>query len=158
MVNSNQAPGVWHDGIAIVRIIVGVMVIFHGWQVFEKNDMQGFADLLVGMSMPYPEAVPYAGKLIEILCGLLLLLGLFTRLATALLFLAFIFITFVMGEGKIFSDNELPFLFALVSLLFFFTGSGRLSIDFVLFANRKEDKKDNSVSISKRFGRYVTKN
>ena len=41
MVNSNQAPGVWHDGIAIVRIIVGVMVIFHGWQVFEENEMQG---------------------------------------------------------------------------------------------------------------------
>ena len=84
MVNSNQAPGLWHDGIAIVRIVVGVMLIFHGWQIFEEQDMQGFADLFVGMSMPYPDAIPYVGKVIEILGGLLLLLGLFTRLATAL--------------------------------------------------------------------------
>jgi uncharacterized membrane protein YphA (DoxX/SURF4 family) len=158
MVNSNQAPGLWHDGIAIVRIVVGVMLIFHGWQIFEEQDMQGFADLFVGMSMPYPDAIPYVGKVIEILGGLLLLLGLFTRLATALLFVLFILITFVVGEGKIFTDNQLPFLFALVCLLFFFTGSGRLSIDYVLFANRKEDKKDSTVAVSKQFGRYVSKN
>ena len=158
MVNSNQAPALWHDGIAIVRIVVGVMLIFHGWQVFEKQDMQGFADLFVGMSIPYPQAIPYVGKVIEILGGLLLLLGLFTRLATALLFVLFMFITFVIGEGKIFTDNQLPFLFALVSLLFFFTGSGRLSIDYVIFANKKEDKKDSSASVSKQFGRYVSKN
>lgn len=158
MVKPTQLPGVWHDGIAIVRIVVGVMLIFHGWQVFQEHEMQGFRDLLVGMSMPFPEAMPYVGKLIEIGCGMLLILGLFTRLATALLFMTFIFITFIMGEGRIFSDDELPFLFALVSLLFFFTGSGRLSIDFVLFANRKEDKKDGGAAVSKQFGRYVTKN
>jgi putative oxidoreductase len=158
MANPTQLPGVWHDGIAIVRIVVGVMLVVHGWQVFQQHEMQDFGDLLLRMSMPFPEAMPYAGKLIEIGCGLLLILGLLTRLATALLFITFIFITFIMGEGRIFSDNELPFLFALVSLLFFFTGSGRLSIDFVLFANRKEDKKDAAAAVSKQFGRYVTKN
>ena len=158
MVNPTQLPGVWHDGIAIVRIVVGIMLISHGWQVFEEQEMQGFRDLLVGMSMPFPDAMPYVGKLIEIGCGMLLILGLFTRVATAVLFMTFMFITFVMGEGKIFSENQLPFLFALVSLLFFFTGSGRLSIDFVLFANRKEEKKDGASAVSKQFGRYVTKN
>lgn len=158
MSNPTQLPGVWHDGIAIVRIVVGIMLIFHGWQVFQAHEMEDLRDLLVGMSMPFPAAMPYAGKLIEIGCGVLLILGLFTRVATALLFITFMFITFVVGEGKIFSDNELPFLFALVSLLFFFTGSGRLSIDFVLFANRKEDKKDGAAAVSKQFGRYVTKN
>ena len=158
MVNHTQLPGVWHDGIAIVRIVVGIMLIVHGWQLFEEQEMQGFRDLLVGMSIPFPEVMPYVGKLIEIGCGMLLILGLFTRVATALLFITFMFITFVMGEGRIFSENQLPFLFALVSLLFFFTGSGRLSVDFVLFANRKEDKKDGGAAVSKQFGRYVTKN
>jgi hypothetical protein len=62
-----------------------------------------------------------------------------------------------MGEGKIFSDNQHPFLLSLLSLMFFFTGAGRLSIDYILFINRKEDKKDSSMSVSKRFGRYVSK-
>ena len=67
MVNlNNQSPGVWYDGIAIVRIAVGVMLIFHGWQVFETGDMNGFADLLFNMSIPFPEAMAYTGKLVEL--------------------------------------------------------------------------------------------
>jgi uncharacterized membrane protein YphA (DoxX/SURF4 family) len=157
MINPNQSPGVWYDGIAIVRIMVGVMLIFHGWQLFETHDMTVFSDLLFNMSIPFPEAMAYTGKLIELLGGFFLILGLFTRVMTALLFLTFMFITFGLGEGKIFADNQLPFLFALISLVFFFTGAGRLSIDFILFMNRKEDNNDSGISVSKRFGRYVSK-
>lgn len=157
MVNLNQSPGVWYDGIAIVRIMVGIMLIFHGWQLFESHDMGVFSDLLFNMSIPFPEAMAYTGKVIELAGGLLLIVGLFTRLVTALLFVTFLLVTFGLGEGKIFSDNQLPFLYALISLIFFFTGAGRLSIDFILFINRKEDSKDSNVSIGKKFGRYVSK-
>ena len=158
MVNSdNLPPGIWYDGIAIVRIMVGVLLIFHGLQIFETNDMEGFAETLSGMSIPFPEIMVYTGKLIELVGGFFLILGLFTRVMTTLLFLTFIFITFVMGEGKIFTDNQNPFLLAMIALLFFFTGAGRLSIDYILFVNRKEDKKDSGVPVSKRFGRYVSK-
>lgn len=158
MVNTdNQSPGVWYDGIALVRIMLGILLIYHGWQLFETQDMNGFADVLFNMSMPFPEAMAYTGKIVELLGGFFLILGLFTRLVTALLLVSFVFITFVMGEGKIFTDNQLPFLLSLLSLMFFFTGAGRLSIDYILFINRKEDKKDSSTSVSKRFGRYVSK-
>lgn len=158
MVNANQSFGVWPDGIVIVRIVVGVMLIFHGLQVFQTQDMDGFTEHLLNMSIPFPEAMAYTGKLIELIGGFFLILGLFTRLVTALLFFTFMFITFFMGEGKIFTDNQHPFLFALMSLLFFFTGAGRISIDFIRFINRREDRKDSNVSVNKRFGRYVSKN
>ena len=157
MVNQNQSPGVWYDGIAFVRIMVGAMLIVHGLQLFESKDMSVFSDLLFNMAIPFPEAMAYTGKLIELIGGFFLILGLFTRIVTALLFVTFIFITFSVGEAKIFSDNQLPFLYALISLLFFFTGAGRLSIDYILFVNRKEDKKDSSTTVSKQFGRYVSK-
>jgi uncharacterized membrane protein YphA (DoxX/SURF4 family) len=153
----NQSPGVWYDGIALVRIMLGVLLMYHGWQLFETQDMNGFADVLFNMSMPFPEAMAYTGKLVELLGGFFLILGLFTRLVTALLLISFVFITFVMGEGKIFADNQHPFLLSLLSLMFFFTGAGRLSVDYILFINRKEDKKDSNMSVSKRFGRYVSK-
>ena len=158
MVNTNnQSPGVWYDGIALVRIIVGGLLIFHGWQIFDTPDMEGFADVLFNMSIPFPELMAYTGKIVELAGGFFLIIGLFTRLMTVLLFLTFIFITFVMGEGKIFTDNQHPFLLALISLIFFFTGAGRLSIDYILFINKKEEKKDTSMSVSKKFGRYVSK-
>ena len=159
MVNPNQFPGVWYDGIAIVRIVVGVMLIFHGWQLFQTHDMNVIADVLFNMSIPYPEAMAYTGKIIELTGGFFLVLGLFTRVVTILLFLNFVFVTFAIGEGKVLSDNQLPFLYALVSLIFFFTGAGRISIDFILFINRKEDKNDGGgVPVGKKFGRYVSKN
>lgn len=156
MVNLNQSPGVWYDGIALVRIMVGIMLIFHGWQLFTAHDMGLFTDLFFNMSIPFPEAVAYTGKIIELVGGLLLVVGLFTRLVTALLFISFLLVTFGLGEGRILSDNQLPFLYALISLIFFFTGAGRLSIDFILFINRREDSKD-GVSIGKQFGRYVSR-
>jgi putative oxidoreductase len=149
MVNQNQSPGVWYDGIAFVRVMVGVMLIFHGWQLFEIQDMNVFTDLLFNMAIPFPEAMAYTGKLVELVGGFLLILGLFTRFVTA--------IPFGLGEARIFSDNQLPFLYGLVSLLFFFTGAGRLSVDYILFVNRKEDNKDQNATLRKQFGRYVSK-
>ena len=131
--------------------------MFHGWQLFETHDMNVFADLLFNMAIPFPEAMAYTGKLVELTAGFFLILGLFTRLMTALLFITFLLIAFGLGEGKIFTDNQLPFLYAMISLTFFFTGAGRLSVDFILFINRKEDNSDSNVSIGKRFGRYVSK-
>lgn len=157
MINVNQSPGVWYDGIALVRIMVGVMLIYHGLQLFETHDMSVITDLLFNMSIPFPEAMAYTGKLVELIGGVFLILGLFTRLTTALLFFTFMFITFYLGDGKVFSDNQLPFLFGLISLIFFFTGAGRLSIDFILFINRKEERNESNTSVNKRFGRYVSK-
>jgi putative oxidoreductase len=94
---------------------------------------------------------------VELTGGFFLILGLFTRLMTALLFISFMFLSFVMGEGKVFAENQLSFLFGLMSLSFFFTGAGRFSIDYILFVNRKDDHTDSNLSVSKRFGRYVSK-
>lgn len=158
MVNPNiQSTGVWYDGIAIVRMMVGVMLIFHGWQIFETSDMNGFTENLKALAIPFPGVMVYSGKIIELAGGVFLVIGLFTRLMTVLLFFTFVFITFVMGEGKIFTDNQHPFLLAMFSLLFFFTGAGRLSLDYLIFINKKEDKKDAGTAIGKRFGRYVSK-
>ena len=158
MVNANsQSPGVWYDGIAIVRIVVGVMLIIRGWELFENQEMSNVSDLLFNMSIPFQEAMSFTTKLVELAGGAFLVLGLFTRLMTAVLFLSFIFLTFVMGEGKIFAENQLSFLFAMIALAFFFSGAGRLSIDYILFINRKDDHTDSNLSVGKQFGRYVSK-
>lgn len=158
MVKANiQSPGVWHDGIALVRVAVGVLLIFHGWQLFDGGSVAGLHDLLLNMSIPFGDVMSFSTKLVALAGGFFLVLGLFTRVITALLFLAFMFMTFVVGEGHVFSDNQSPFLFAMISLLFFFTGAGRLSIDYILFINRKDGQKDTNLTVSKRFGRYVSK-
>ena len=158
MNTGNQGPPIWFEGIALVRITTGILLIFHGLQVFETQDMTGFSDLLFNMSIPFPEAMAYTGKVVELVGGIFMIVGLFTRPIATLLFVTFLFITFVMGEGKIFTDNQHPFLFALISLMFLFTGAGRVSIDHILFMNSKDDIKDSGASGSKIFGRYDSTN
>jgi putative oxidoreductase len=158
MVNQgNQSSSQWYDGIVLVRMTLGVLLIFHGWQLFANDDMKGLSDLLFNMSIPFPQAMAYTEKIIELAGGLFLILGLFTRFVAAILFIAFMLITFILREGKIFSVDQHPFLLALFSLAFFFTGAGRISIDHILFINRKEDNKRDPAAVSKKFGRYVSK-
>jgi putative oxidoreductase len=38
-----------------------------------------------------------------------------------------------MGEGKIFTDSQHPFLFALLAAVFFFNGPGPWSLDYHFF-------------------------
>lgn len=158
MVNANsQSPGVWYDGVALVRIMVGILLIYRGGGLFESQQLSDVSDLLFNMSMPFQEAMSFTTKLVELTGGGFMILGLFTRLMTALLFLSFMFLTFVMGEGKLLAENQLSFLFGMTSLSFFFTGAGRFSIDYILFINRKDDHTDSNLSVSKGFGRYVSK-
>lgn len=154
---NHQSPGFWYDGIAIVRITTGLLLIVHGWQVFEAGDQRLLADLLFKMSLPFPEAMAYTGMIMEVIGGLFLILGLFTRLMAFLLFVIFMLLTFVIGEGRILAENQASFLYAMIALLFLFTGAGRFSTDYILFLNRGDDQKEHGMEVSKRFGRYVSK-
>jgi putative oxidoreductase len=41
-------------------------------------------------------------------------------------------VTFGMGHGKVFTDDQHPFLFVLLALAFFFTGPGKWSMDRII--------------------------
>ena len=153
----NQSSSFWLDGIVLVRVTLGVLLIFHGWQLFENQDMRGLRDLMFDMSIPFPQAMAYTEKVIELGGGLFLILGLFTRFITAVLFFAFMFIAFFVREGRIFTVDQHPFLMSLFAMMFFFTGAGRLSADYILFVNRREEHHRDASAVSKKFGRYVSK-
>ncbi len=132
-----NSKGAWENGLAIVRLIVGIFLIYHGTQAFVTEDMKGYAQWLTDLHVPMPALMPYIGKAAEFLGGLCLALGLFTRIASIVLVLNFTFITFVMGHGKIFTENQHPFLFVLVSMIFLFIGPGRWSLDHRIFNKEK---------------------
>ena len=124
-----NSKGVWENGFAIVRMIVGIFLIYHGMQAFRPDEMKDYTPWLADLHVPMPDIMPYVGKATELLGGICLVLGLFTRVATIMLILNFTFISFVMGHGKIFTDSQHAFMFALMSLIFFFVGPGRWSLD-----------------------------
>lgn len=77
----------------------------------------------------------YMGKAAELVSGIMFILGFLTRVASLILICTMLYITFFVGNGKIWYEDQYPFLFALLGLVFFFTGAGKWSMDHVLFKN-----------------------
>ena len=76
-----------------------------------------------------------AGKASELIAGIFFVLGFLIRVASLLIIGTMIYITFFLGHGKIWYEDQYPFLFILLALVFFFTGAGRISVDNLLVKN-----------------------
>jgi putative oxidoreductase len=125
----SPAP-IWQDkGIGLLRILVGIFMIYHGIEIFDAAKIKEYASWEPTKSLPAPLFLSYLGKFCEFLGGILLLLGLFTRVGTLFIILPMIFVAFFIGHAKIWYEDQYPFLFILLGLVFFFTGPGAWSID-----------------------------
>jgi uncharacterized membrane protein YphA (DoxX/SURF4 family) len=118
-----------NSGMGFIRIIVGLLLVYHGWEVFNAEIMKGYTTWDTFKGFSYPSLVVYTGKAIELLAGILLALGLFTRIACILVIVIFLYITFGVGNGKFWYDDQHPFMFVITALMFFFTGPGNFCLD-----------------------------
>ena len=75
----------------------------------------------------------YAGKAAELVGGIMLCIGLLTRVAALILIGTMAYITFFVGSGRIWWDAQHPFLFVLLAIVFLVMGGGRWSADHLLF-------------------------
>jgi putative oxidoreductase len=133
---SSQGLG-QQTGLGLIRILVGAFMIYHGWEVFNKDTMSGYEKWLTDLHFPAPGLMAYLGKGSEFVGGVFLALGLFTRLAIIPIIIAMGVICFGMGKGRIFTDEQHPFLFILLCLVFFFCGPGRYSLDKIIFKGKE---------------------
>jgi len=124
--------------IALLRIIVGGMMIYHGWEVFNVAQITAYANWEIFKKSSSPLLMPYIGKSAELISGLLLTLGLFTRIGAIILIGTMSYITFVLGNGVVWYGDQHPFMFVLFGVLFLFTGPGKWSIDQLLFKQKSK--------------------
>lgn len=132
----SPAP-LWPDsGLAFIRIIVGAFMIYHGWEVFDEEKMKPYFDWDAFKGFSSPVAIVYFGKITELIAGIFLTIGLFTRLSSLVLIFTMLYISLFVGHGKVWYEDQHPFLFVLLGLVFFFTGPGKLSVDELIFKTR----------------------
>lgn len=124
----SSAPVSVEKGLAIVRIIIGLLMAYHGLEVFNRELMVEYANWDSINGLPAPEFMVYLGKGLELVMGLFLLLGILTRLAGALIIVNMLYICFFIGSGKFWAGDQHPFLFAVFGFLFLMTGPGTWSL------------------------------
>jgi putative oxidoreductase len=124
----------------IPRIIVGLIFLSEGLQKFIRPDEIG-AGRFAKIGFPYPQFWAYCTGSFEIICGILVLIGLLTRLASIplaiIMTVAFITtkMTLLISHGFWPFAHEYRTDFAVTFLLILLLryGGGKNSIDFKLF-------------------------
>jgi len=123
-------------GLTLIRLTVGAFLIYHGCEIFNEAIINKYLhwDQFKNSSGKF---LVYSGKSAELISGILFVLGLFTRIACLLIIGVMCYITFLLGKGIIWYDDQHPFLFVLLALVFFFTGPGNFSLDKMIFNDKK---------------------
>jgi putative oxidoreductase len=132
-------------GLLIIRLIIGILMAFYGWEKLSHFTEMAASEFwnknvsFLGLKGKIPLALTIFAELV---CSITLIFGLFTR--ASLLFLSFCmaYIFLVVFPFSIVSkgDNGYSFNDAFVYFLIytglFFTGPGKYSLDYKLFANK----------------------
>ncbi|MCW3465013.1 DoxX family protein [Chitinophaga nivalis] len=123
-------------GVVLIRIIAGLLIFVHGCGIFHPGHMEGNIAWLTDLHFPIPVGMAYLGKGAELVGGAFLMLGLLTRMAAAVLVINMGVITFIMGTGKVFTDDQPPFLFLVLFLYLLIAGGGKYSLDRLWWGKR----------------------
>ena len=137
-------------GHLFLRISAGLMIFYiHGWHKLEgliaylqNGTPWKLAEEVAGMHFPAPLASAVAATLVQFICSLFIIIGLFTRINAILLFGALsgaILQNLLAGR-----DPQLAILYALVVLTLAFIGGGRISLDAKLFAKADQSPSRNA--------------
>jgi uncharacterized membrane protein YphA (DoxX/SURF4 family) len=131
----SPAP-IWQTaGLTLVRLFIGFFMMYHGYEIFNEKIMNGYFQWDMFKNSSSAKTMVYIGKATELIGGILLFLGLFTRVACLILIIVMSYITFFVGHGKIWYEDQHPFLLVLFALTFIFTGPGNFSLDKMIFKN-----------------------
>jgi putative oxidoreductase len=112
----------------ILRVASGAMIMTHGWPKLSTyaSRAESFRDPLgLGSSALSLQLAIFA----EFFCAILLILGLFTRLATIPLMITMAVVALIVHAEDGWGRQELPLMYLASFMAIFFAGPGKLSLD-----------------------------
>ncbi|GGI99056.1 hypothetical protein GCM10008022_04740 [Paenibacillus hunanensis] len=123
----------------IMRVVLGILFLAHGISKFQMG-MDGVAGWF--QSVGIPGFLAYVVSPIELVGGILLIIGLFTRYVSILLIIVLLGAVFtvklsagLMGNGQM-AGYELDLSFMLVALYLAVTNNTGFSLDQMLFRRK----------------------
>lgn len=122
----------WFDSaILFMRIFIGAMMLTHG-----IGKLQNYNAIV--NSFPDPLGIGSAASFaiitfVEVGCSVLIIMGLFTRLATLPLIFGMFVATFIAFPEKSFAAGELSFVYMGIYIMLLISGGGRYAIDAFMF-------------------------
>jgi putative oxidoreductase len=123
----------------ILRVMAGIIMVVHGWQKLQGGPANFGSQALANLGVPLPGFMGYVVTFVELIGGILLIVGLISRLAALILAIEMVFTTLLVkinvgfigspGSGAG-AEFDLILLAAFLAILL--VGPGRLSLDELL--------------------------
>ena len=125
--SSKYSAGAVNTALLILRVGLGSLILKHGYDKLSHfNTMQDkFMSFLHMGSTVSLVLVIFA----EFFCAILLILGLFTRLACVPLIIDLCVAFFIIKNGEFFGKGEVEALYLVGFVAILFAGPGRVSVD-----------------------------
>ncbi len=114
----------------LLRLFIGTLMLLHGWAKIENFEQ---------LSATFPDPIGFGSRfalllsiLAEVGCSLMIIFGIFTRLATLPLIVNMLVAAFVAHGSDPFQAKEPAVLYLGIYVLLFFLGSGRIAVSHAL--------------------------
>src|SRR5262245_40609179 len=127
------------QALAILRVVVGIVFMAHGYQKFFEIGIAGVTGLLTSLGVPLPGLVAPALSTVELAGGAALIAGFFARPIAFLLMCDVLGALFLVHLGNGFfvpKGIELVMTLAAAALAIAVGGAGSVSVDRALAARR----------------------
>jgi putative oxidoreductase len=119
--------GAFNTALLVLRLGFGVLLLHHGYQKFSNfQQTEGYMMNFMGLGKPVSTALVVFA---ELFCSLLVIIGLFTRLACIPIIILFAVIIFKATGADYFGKSELPTAYIIPFIALLLTGAGKFSID-----------------------------
>jgi putative oxidoreductase len=132
-------PSVRDGALLVARLLLGVVLIAHGWQKVVTNGLGATTEGFGRMGIPLPPvSAAYAG-IVELVGGALILVGAATAVVGVLVVLDMLGAALLVHVGNGITGNggwELVGMIGAVALVLAAVGAGRYSVDHALAGRR----------------------
>lgn len=140
MTNTKAPSAAPSLGLLVLRVVVGAIFAAHGAQKIFEFTLPGTIGSFAGMGVPLPEIAGPVVAFVELIGGILLILGLLTRPVAILLAIDMIvaLIAVHLPAGLWVGDGGYEFVAVLgaAALALALTGAGRFSLDGAFLRGR----------------------
>ncbi|GAA2941640.1 DoxX family protein [Microbacterium luteolum] len=140
MTNTTAPSAATSTGLLVLRVVVGAIFAAHGAQKIFEYTLPGTIGSFAGMGIPLPEIAAPVVAFVELVGGILLIAGFFTRPVGILLAIdmAVALVAVHLPAGLWVGEGGYEFVAVLgvAALALAFTGAGKFSLDRALLRGR----------------------
>ena len=134
-----DAAGLRSCGLTVLRVVLGIVFLMHGWQKVSVFHLQGVTGMLAGLGIPLPNVFAVILMTVELIGGAFLVLGLGTRWVAPLLAIDMtVAILTVHLKAGFFNPRgfEFPLTLLAAAICLALAGPGSASLDALIQKRR----------------------